>query len=122
VGSQDTPLGEPLLDLEGADRLRLELGCTEILAELVDLFGSQTPARVIGIRRAIDDGDVGAVSETAHRLKGGCLTLAATHMARLCTELEMAADRGSLTGATALVDQIEAAFGETHTALLATLT
>jgi HPt (histidine-containing phosphotransfer) domain-containing protein len=68
---------------------------------------------------AIEAGDVPAVSEIAHKLKGGCLTLAATHMAELCKALETLAGDGSLKGAAILVDQIESAFDEAHAALLA---
>jgi len=72
-----------------------------ILGELVELFGSQTPDRLINMRRAIEAGDAGAVSGDAHQLKGGCLTLAANHMAELCDELERSAGGGSLEGAAA---------------------
>jgi CheY-like chemotaxis protein len=121
-GAMNGAAGPAPLDPAGTDRLRTEFGSTGVLAELVALFGSQTPGRVTAMRQEVQKGDAGAVSESAHRLKGGCLTLAATHMAELCGELEMAADSGSLVGAVALLDQIEAAFAAAYAALLVEVT
>ncbi len=110
--------GSRPLDPEAVQRLRAEFGPTGVLAELVDLFGSQTPERLACLRMAIETDNAAAVSDHAHQLKGGCLTLAATDMAELCEQLEMTARDGSLNGAAARVDQIEASFKQTHVALL----
>jgi DNA-binding NarL/FixJ family response regulator len=106
------------LDPEAVQRLRSEFGPTGVLAELVDLFGSQTPERLAFLRRAIETDNAAAVSDHAHQLKGGCLTLAATDMAELCEQLEMSARDGSLNGAAARLDKVEASFKQTHVALL----
>jgi CheY-like chemotaxis protein len=106
------------LDPQAVERLRSEFGPTGVLAELVDLFGSQTPERLAYLRKAIEADNAAAVSDHAHQLKGGCLTLAATDMAELCDELETTARAGSLNGATARVDRIEASFKRTQVALL----
>jgi len=106
------------LDQAAIERLRSEFGATGVLAELVDLFGSQTPERLTSMRNAIDADNPTALSDHAHQLRGGCLTLAAADMAELCHELEMTASHGSLTGASARVDEIEAAFKQAHVALL----
>lgn len=118
----DTPRSESPLDPGGVERLQTEFGSSGILGELVELFGSQTPGRLISMRTAIEAGDAGAVSGDAHQLKGGCLTLAANHMAELCDKLEMSAGGGSLEGAAALVDQIEGAFEQAYAALLRAVT
>jgi CheY-like chemotaxis protein len=106
------------LDQAAVQRLRSEFGATGVLAELVDLFGSQTPERLTYMRNAIDGDNPAALRDHAHQLKGGCLTLAATDMAELCDELETTAGDGSLTGACARVDEIEAAFKQAQVALL----
>jgi HPt (histidine-containing phosphotransfer) domain-containing protein len=59
------------------------------------------------------------VKQASHKLKGGCLTLAANRMADLCRGLEIIADRGSLEGAAEAVDRLEVAFKETYGALQA---
>jgi len=105
------------LDPAGIERLRSELGSTEALRRPVELFGTQTPDLLADMRQAIEARDAGAISRKAHKLKGGCMSLAATHVAELCGELESTAGAGSLHGAVALVDQIEGAFEEAHAAL-----
>jgi signal transduction histidine kinase/HPt (histidine-containing phosphotransfer) domain-containing protein/ActR/RegA family two-component response regulator len=118
VAQDDAPAGEVPLDPAGIERLRSELGSTDAFRLPVELFGAQTPELLADMRRAIEAGDAETVRGHAHKLKGGCLTLAATHMAELCGELELWLDADSLDGATALVDQIEGAFEEAHAALL----
>jgi CheY-like chemotaxis protein len=107
---------EPL-DPARIEQLRKDLGSAELLGQLVELFRSQTPGRLIQLRDGIARGDAAAVSGHAHQLKGGCLSLAAERMAQLCDELEQSARAGSLEHAAALVDQIEVAFTQADSAL-----
>ena len=116
--SVSVPAAEGPLDAASVERLRSDFGSTGALVRLVGLFADQTPRLLADIRTAIKTGNVPTVRGTAHQLKGGCLTLAATHMAEFCEELETLAGGGSLEGAIALVDQIESAFDEAHVALL----
>jgi CheY-like chemotaxis protein/HPt (histidine-containing phosphotransfer) domain-containing protein len=111
-----TPGGD-LLDAAGALRLQSEFGPLGLLDELVSLFASQTPARLRDLRRATATGDATAVAAGAHQLRGGCLTLAAAHMAERCYELEVAAGEGQLGGAEDFIDEIESDFRLTHVAL-----
>jgi two-component system, sensor histidine kinase and response regulator len=117
VAPDGAPAIEGPLDWAAVERLRSELGSTAALRRPVELFGTHTPELLADLRRAIEAGDAGVVRRKAHKLKGGCMALAATHMAQLCRELETGAGDGSLQGATALVDQIEGAFEEAHAAL-----
>jgi CheY-like chemotaxis protein len=107
------------LDEEGLKRLLENFGSARLLADLVDLFGSETPKRLRELRRAIAAGDTAAVGALAHELKGGCLTLAAVDMAGLCSELEASAAKGSLEGAAPLAERIETAFESAYDALSA---
>jgi CheY-like chemotaxis protein len=115
----DWPAPESPLDAAGIELLRSEFGSTGTLATLVELFGAQTPELLARMRTAIDGGDAGSVKQASHKLKGGCLTLAANRMADLCRGLEIIADRGSLEGAAEAVDRLEVAFKETYGALQA---
>ncbi len=101
------------------ERLRSQLGSAEALRLPVELFAAQTPDLLADMRRAIEAGDAEAVRGDAHKLKGGCMTLAATHMAALCRELELRLDPTRSTERHQLVDQIEHAFERAHAALLA---
>jgi PAS domain S-box-containing protein len=108
-----------MLDPIGVERLRSEFGSTGTLERLVDVFGARTPELLADLRRAVEADDAEAVSASTHKLMGGCVALAATHMAELCTVLGTRADSGSLDGAAAIVEQIEAAFETTNKELLA---
>jgi len=119
VMQDDAPASDCPLDPAGIERLGAELGSIEALKLPIELFATQTPELLTDMRRAIEAGDAETVRGDAHKLKGGCMTLAATHMAELCRDLEHRLGADSLDGATALVDQIEGAFEEAHAALLA---
>jgi HPt (histidine-containing phosphotransfer) domain-containing protein len=116
--SQGSRTAEPPLEPAGVERLRSQFGSTGTLQRLVELFASQTPKDIAGLRTAIAAADALSVRDSAHTLKGRCLTLAATQMAELCSKLETLASGDSLDGADALVEQIERAFSATHDALL----
>ncbi len=115
--TQPTAADEPL-DRTGIESLRASLGSAEIFQQIVELFGSQTPELLARIRGAIDDGEPGPVAESAHKLKGSCITLAATQMADVCHDLQVAAAAGSLEGAPALIAQLDQAFERSYAALM----
>jgi HPt (histidine-containing phosphotransfer) domain-containing protein len=117
VTSDDASRTATALDQAGIERLESELGSTEALRRPVELFGTQTPELLAEMRSAIEAGDAVAVGRKAHKLKGGCLALAAARTAELCRELEVRVGDGSVQDATALVDQIEGAFEVAHAAL-----
>lgn len=106
------------LEPAGVERLRSEFGSTGGLRRpVVELFGTQARELLTEMRWAIEAGDARTVSHNAHKLKGGCLELAATHTAEQCRELEIRVAAGSLQGAIALVDEIAGAFEEAYAAL-----
>jgi two-component system sensor histidine kinase/response regulator len=114
----DASAGRNPLDPAGIELLRSEFRGTAVLAELVDLFGSQTPALIANLRSAVAAGDAESVKANAHKLKGGAVSLAAIQVAELCEELESRASSESLEGGAALVEQIQPAFERAHAALL----
>jgi CheY-like chemotaxis protein len=122
MGVDNASAGAGALDGPGVERLQAEFGSSGVLAELVELFGSQAPERLASMRTGIGSGDSAAVGNDAHQLKGSCLTLAANGMADLCSRLELLSGGGLLEGAIALVEQIEAAFTAAQVALLAEVT
>lgn len=71
-------------------------GAPEILIELRDLFLEHAPSLYEGIRQSTDDGDVQAVVEKAHSLKGACATYGAERLTLVCKEIEMAARNADL--------------------------
>ena len=119
VSVVDASEGRNPLDPAGVELLRAEFDGTDVLAELVGLFGTQTPLLVQNLRSAVQAGDAGSVKVHAHKLKGSAVTLAAVQIAELCEELESRAARQLLEGAEPLVDQIQSSFQRAHTSLLA---
>jgi two-component system sensor histidine kinase/response regulator len=114
------PADESPLDPGGIELLRSEFGSSGTLATLVELFGRQTPELLARMRTATEADDAASVKASAHKLKGGCLTLAAKRMAELCRGLEIIAERGTLEAeANDAIDLLEAAFHETYAALQA---
>ncbi len=106
------------LDKAAVERLRSAFGPCGVLVDLVDLFGSEATQRLEDIRHARDAGDTAAVSAHAHQLKGGCLTLAAVHMAEHCNQLELTAGDSTREDTALLIDELERDFELAHAALL----
>lgn len=79
-----------VLDPTTLDAIRglQEEGEDDLLAELIDLFLEDAPARVAGMRDAIAREDWRALASWAHSLKGSCGSLGALQMAEICGRLE----------------------------------
>jgi histidine phosphotransfer protein HptB len=93
------------LDPSAVAALR-ELGGDDFVADLVDTFLNEAPA----LLRAIHGTDDAEVRRAAHTLKSNGATFGATRFSELCRELELKAQGGDLTGASALADRIEAEY------------
>lgn len=93
---------EPL-DRATIDSLReLSDGDGDLLAELFQLFLTDTPPRLDAIEAAIAGGDAPALQRAAHTLKGSAGGLGATRIQAICMELEHTAKRGTTEGTAAL--------------------
>ncbi len=66
------------------------------LRAYIDLFLSDTAARLKALRSALADGDLVAIRRQGHALKGASLELGATGMVRCCDALIEASRRGRL--------------------------
>jgi HPt (histidine-containing phosphotransfer) domain-containing protein len=87
----------PVID---ESRLLAEFGgAPEILAELRDLFLEHAPPLYEGIGQALDSGDLPAIVDMAHSLKGACATYGAARLTMVCKSLELTARAGDLAGA-----------------------
>jgi HPt (histidine-containing phosphotransfer) domain-containing protein len=63
-------------------------GDDDLVADLIDLFFQDAPARVAGMHAAIVREDWPALASCAHSLKGSCGSLGALQLAQLCARLE----------------------------------
>ncbi len=102
------PGGESPLDPDRLAMLR-RLGPADgfgLLPQLARSFQVEAPAVGSALRHLVSNGEAGAVSEAAHRLRGTSSNIGAVGLAALCAELEASAAR-ALGGAEAIVDRLE---------------
>jgi HPt (histidine-containing phosphotransfer) domain-containing protein len=88
-----------------------------MLQELVDQFLEGAPPRLEQVRQAINDGPMLAFH--AHALKSMSLNLGAKRVVELSQKLEDMGRARNVHGAPALLQELEAAFAQTKTQLIA---
>lgn len=125
MSSANTPAtspmsGEPIDDArwETLEALESATG-TGFLEEIVNLYLSDTPRRLAGLRDALADRDAEAGERLAHSLKGSSSNIGATHVESLSRELEEQMAAGSVDGAEELVTRLEAEYEQARKALIA---
>jgi HPt (histidine-containing phosphotransfer) domain-containing protein len=93
--SSGTP-GESTIDLDTMQELRSlgEAVGVDLLSELIELFVEDTERLLVDLRHAAGSGDVVAVGQIAHNIKGGGGQLGARQLVASCTRLERSATSG----------------------------
>jgi CheY-like chemotaxis protein len=76
-----------------------EPGQPNLLAELLDVFRQDAPARLAAVRAALESGDTDGVRQGAHAFKGSCAALGLRHLQELCATLESRGCAGMLVEA-----------------------
>jgi CheY-like chemotaxis protein len=109
--AEDTPLDDGVLES------LFNLGGTEILSELSEMFFESVGSALTKLREAVEEGDAPTVRRVAHTLKGGSGNMGAKDMSRICAGLEDAGASGDLSRAPELVGQLEEEFGRVRLAL-----
>ncbi|MBI2928038.1 MAG: Hpt domain-containing protein [Verrucomicrobia bacterium] len=81
------------MNADTLNRLRdlQEPGADGLLAELIDLFLTDTPLRLAELRQAVADQNPTRIAAIAHTLKGSCGNLGAERLAALTCDVERAA-------------------------------
>jgi HPt (histidine-containing phosphotransfer) domain-containing protein len=85
-------------------------GDERLLAELVVLFGAESPRLIGEIRKALSTGDAGALKDAAHALKGSAASMAVDGVKAAAGILECMADSCTLDGAPAALVNLEREF------------
>jgi signal transduction histidine kinase/DNA-binding response OmpR family regulator/HPt (histidine-containing phosphotransfer) domain-containing protein len=101
---------ESLRDLEAADG-------SSILASILAAFTGHSADLLVTLREAAQDGDNDRLQVIAHELRGASATAGATHVAKLCAEIESAARRGGPAPSTELLDHLGTEFERAKSAL-----
>jgi HPt (histidine-containing phosphotransfer) domain-containing protein len=85
--------------------------------ELIELFLSEAPMQIEGVRAALARGDAAALREWSHSLKGSSAGLGAVQFSQLCGCIEQQAREGRLAEAQGAVARLEAEFPRLEGAL-----
>jgi HPt (histidine-containing phosphotransfer) domain-containing protein len=90
--------GSNSLDVELLEEIRsLQVdGEPSLLAELIDLFFEDSPARFHELERAVNNGDLQQAGRLAHGLKGSCGSLGAVRLSEMFGRAERRASEGNL--------------------------
>lgn len=82
---------------------------------LLDIFLSDSEARLHSLRQARNAQDAEALRRAAHSFKGSCANMGALPLAELCRQLEDQGRVGDLTLVPALLEQAEQEFAIVRT-------
>jgi CheY-like chemotaxis protein/HPt (histidine-containing phosphotransfer) domain-containing protein len=93
--------------LDMADALRRVEGDSELLEEISRIFTEECQKTMAGLRRALEEPDLGLVERLAHTLKGSASNVGARILAHTTAELEAMARAGNLQGARAQFKTVE---------------
>jgi CheY-like chemotaxis protein len=93
----------------------------DFLRESVSLFLTSTPPKIAALQQAQERGDVAALRQKAHSLRGSCGLIGAHRMMELCARLEDQADHARGDAARELVLAVTSAFRDADAALQAEL-
>jgi HPt (histidine-containing phosphotransfer) domain-containing protein len=92
-------------------------GDREALAEVVDAFLSEAPARLAELRQGATEGDAALAGRAAHTLKSNAATFGALDFAALCRRLEEAARAGEIERGS--IDRLDEQWPHLRDALIA---
>ena len=106
-------MAAPALDPVVLDSLRqlTPPGEPDVLAEVLQLFTTDVPARIERLRAAWLAGDAVAVQRAAHSLKGSAGNIGATQLLAVCGQLDELGRSGDLSALAPLVASLDAEYG-----------
>jgi len=111
---------DPVLDQGALDSIRSlqQPNAPSILAKVIGLYLENSPDMIETLHRSLEQGDIAAISETAHSLKSSSANLGARRLAALCRELEQRGKEGAVDTITGLVEQISTEYSSAQSGLL----
>jgi HPt (histidine-containing phosphotransfer) domain-containing protein len=115
MSDPDTPAGLDRVALAALQEM--VGGDQEFLAEMIDTFLDDGPARLAEMEAASLAGDAAELRRAAHTLKSNCRTFGATALADRCQRIEDLANAGSLDDISALIASVAAGYPEVVAAL-----
>ena len=98
-----------IIDTKALERLQ-EWGGKRLVAQMIDLFLTQTPGRMENLREGLQSGDAEVVERAAHSLKSTAANLGAGELAEIAARIEKMAGTRDLDAVRRDVPAIEAEF------------
>jgi two-component system sensor histidine kinase/response regulator len=106
------------IDQTALDELFESVGSdSDFMNEIIEEFFQDTPRQLAIIQSSLSSGDAQALRRAAHSLKSNSASFGATHLHKLCKQLEDMGQAGELDGAAALTAEIEGEYQLVHHAL-----
>ncbi|WP_322922686.1 ATP-binding protein [Paenibacillus campi] len=87
-----------------------EEGDPEVLRTLIDMYQNETPAKLERLQRLASERNLKGLTEAAHELKSGSLSIGVHHLSKLLSEIEQKARDGELDDIELLVDSLFPAY------------
>lgn len=94
-------------------------GDEQLMSEILQLFSREATQLLADTREAVQRQDLHSIHQTAHRLKGALLSLAATPSMEAARALEAAATGGELASVDRHFTRLEAELGRLFTTVAA---
>jgi HPt (histidine-containing phosphotransfer) domain-containing protein len=111
---------EPVLDAQVLAELRESVGGDEeFIADLVATYVTEGDSHLAAMQQAAAARDAAAIVRPAHTLKSSSAALGALRLAQVAREIEMAGRAGEVDGLDRRVDDAQAAWDETLSAMRA---
>jgi two-component system sensor histidine kinase/response regulator len=105
----------------GSFRELQQEGSPDLITELIELYTKDTKERLTELRTALNNQDMPGLRRTVHQLKGSSANLGIRRMASLCSQFEEELQAKGLTGAGAILVQLEGEFERVEQALVSAL-
>ena len=116
MGDATRPVLNPdtIADLRKA---QAEYGNPGFIRQLIEIYRTNAPGRIAGIREAIAARDASSLERIAHTLKSNCAMLGALDMAAICATLEANGETGAFDEAAATAARLGPEFEQVLRAL-----
>ncbi len=90
---------------------------SEIIADLITGYLEDSPICLLAIEKAVVQQDAERIRQEAHSLRSASANLGATHLSRLCQDLEMMGRKGQVSGARPTLEAIKMEYDQVCLAL-----
>ncbi|MEQ8956404.1 MAG: Hpt domain-containing protein, partial [Coleofasciculus sp. C2-GNP5-27] len=106
---EPAPASQAALNLEVLQAFRAAIGdaASDCLAQLIDIFLTETPTLIQAMETAIVQGDAAGLEQSAHTLKSSSASLGAITFSEYCKNLEKLGQGDQLTTASEIMSPLK---------------